>query len=89
VEKLRAARERKRREAGRCEGRKTRLQRLEKLAKDAVTDEARKPHQKAAEALQVAVAMARRLRRANPVTDQRRSLRKIAEELAVAGHLNE
>jgi hypothetical protein len=33
--------------------------------------------------------MAKRLRRANPVTGQRRSLRKIAEELAAAGHLNE
>jgi len=33
--------------------------------------------------------MAKRLRRANPVTGRRRSLRKIAEELADAGHLNE
>jgi hypothetical protein len=33
--------------------------------------------------------MAKRLRRANPVTGTRRSLRRIAEELAAAGHLNE
>jgi hypothetical protein len=33
--------------------------------------------------------MAKRLRRANPVTGKRRSLRKIADELAAAGHLNE
>jgi DNA end-binding protein Ku len=32
---------------------------------------------------------AKRLRRANPVTGQRRSLHKIAEELADDGHLNE
>jgi hypothetical protein len=89
VKKLRAARERKRREAGRCEGRKTRLQRLEKLAKDAATDEARTPYQDAAKDLQAAVGMANRLRRANPVTGMRRSLRRIAEELAAAGHLNE
>jgi hypothetical protein len=31
--------------------------------------------------------MAKRLHRANPVTGQRRSLRKIADELAAAGHL--
>ena len=87
VKKLRSARERKRREAGRCEGRKTRLQRLEELAR-AATDEARTPYQEAAKDLQAAVAMAKRLRRANPVTGMRRSLRKIAEELAAAGHLN-
>jgi len=56
VKKLRAARERKRREAGRCEGRKTRLQRLEKLAKETATDEAKAPHQKAAKDLQAAAA---------------------------------
>src|SRR5215510_10851374 len=55
VKKLRAARERKRREAGRCEGRKTRLQRLEKLAKDAATGEAKRPYQEAAKDLQAAV----------------------------------
>jgi DNA invertase Pin-like site-specific DNA recombinase len=35
-----------------------------------------------------AVRMAKRLYRANPVTGKRRSLRKIAKELAGAGHLN-
>jgi len=39
--------------------------------------------------LEEAVAMAKRLRRANPVTGQRPSLRKIAEELAAAGHVHE
>ena len=33
--------------------------------------------------------LAKRLRRANPVTHKRMSLRKISEELAAAGHLNE
>jgi hypothetical protein len=33
--------------------------------------------------------MAKQLRRANLVTGIRRSLRRIAEELAAAGHLNE
>jgi hypothetical protein len=32
--------------------------------------------------------MAKRLHRANPVTGKRRSLRKIAAELAAVGHLN-
>jgi DNA invertase Pin-like site-specific DNA recombinase len=36
-----------------------------------------------------AVRMAKRLHRANPVTGKRRSLRKIATELAGAGHLTE
>jgi DNA invertase Pin-like site-specific DNA recombinase len=36
-----------------------------------------------------AVRMAKRLYRANPVTGKRRSLRKIAAELAAAGHLTE
>jgi hypothetical protein len=78
VKKLRAARDRRRREAGRCEGRKTRIER----ARD-VNDEA------SVTKLQEAVAMAKRLRRANPVTGKRRSLRRIAEELEAAGHLNE
>jgi DNA invertase Pin-like site-specific DNA recombinase len=34
-----------------------------------------------------AVRLAKRLHRANPVTGRRRSLRKISEELSVAGHL--
>jgi DNA invertase Pin-like site-specific DNA recombinase len=35
-----------------------------------------------------AVRLAKRLYRANPVTGKRRSLRKIADELAAAGHFN-
>src|SRR5262245_54495879 len=35
------------------------------------------------------VALAKRLRRASPKTGERRSLRKIADELAAMGHLNE
>ncbi len=54
-------------------GRKTRLERL----------------RDAPEALLAAVAIAKRLRRANPVTGRRRSLRKISAELAAAGHLSE
>jgi len=89
VGKLAAARRRKREDAGKCEGRWTRLQRLEELAKKADTDEARSHYQEAAEALQAAVAMARRLRRASPKTGERRSLRKISAELEKAGYLNE
>jgi hypothetical protein len=33
--------------------------------------------------------MAKRLRRANPITGKRRSLRRIADELAAAGHRND
>jgi hypothetical protein len=61
------------------------LQRLEELARD----EARTPYQEAADALQAAVAMAKRLRRASPKTGERRSLRKISGELEKAGYLNE
>jgi len=82
VEKLAAARRRKREDAGKCEGRKTRLQRLEELAKTAGIREA-------GEALQAAVAMARRLRRASPKTGERRSLRKISAELEKADYPNE
>jgi DNA invertase Pin-like site-specific DNA recombinase len=46
----------------------------------------RKPHAKKHPEV---VAMAKRLRRASPVTGKRRSLRKIAVELAAAGHRNE
>jgi hypothetical protein len=55
----------------------------------AETDEARTPHQEAAEAQQAAVAMAGRLRRASPKTGERRSLRKISDELKDAGYFNE
>jgi DNA invertase Pin-like site-specific DNA recombinase len=81
VKKLKAARDRKR-ATGKVEGRKTRQERLERLG-DA--PEA----QKALQTLQAAVAMAKRLRRANPVTGKRRSFRKIAAELESAGHLSE
>jgi DNA invertase Pin-like site-specific DNA recombinase len=60
-----------------CEGRKTRLQRLVEFATKADADEARTPYQEAAEALQAAVAMARRLRRASPKTGERRSQRRV------------
>src|SRR5262249_15932431 len=46
----------------------------------------RKPH---AEKHPEAVAMAKRLRREKPITGKRRSLRKIAVELAAAGHRND
>jgi hypothetical protein len=57
-------RERKRRQAGWCEG--------------GAPLHVRYPE---------AVRLAKRLHRANPVTGKRRSLRKIAAELAAAGHL--
>lgn len=63
VAKMRGARERKRKETGRCEGRKPTL-----------TGEA--------------LATLRRLRRRNPVTGKRRSLRAVAAEMATAGHVN-
>jgi Resolvase, N terminal domain len=62
---------------------KTRL--VEKLA----AARRRTPHLNSAEALQAAVAMARRLRRVSPKTGERRSLRKISDELKDAGYLNE
>jgi len=65
VAKLRHARERVRRERGKCEGRKS-----------------------LAEINPEAVVMAKRLRRANPKTGQRLSLRKISAALATAGHIN-
>ena len=66
VHKLRHARERKREEGGKCEGRKSH-----------------------AELRPEVVAAAKRLRRASPLNGERRSLRKISEELQVAGFLNE
>jgi len=41
------------------------------------------------ERLQKATELAKRLRRANPVTHKRMSLRRISEELAKQGHFNE
>src|SRR5262245_15402981 len=63
VAKLRGARERKRRQAGWCEG--------------GAPLHVRFPE---------AVRLAKRLHGANPVTGQRRSLRKISAELAGAGN---
>ena len=66
VAKLKGARDRKRRETGKCEGRKSH-----------------------AEVRPGAVAFAKKLRRANPKTGSRLSLRRISAALAEAGHLNE
>ena len=78
VKKLKAARDRRRATGARVEGRRSRLQRLrDAKATDAVTN------------LEAAVGLAKRLRRASPVTGKRMSLRKISAELAKAGHLNE
>src|SRR5262245_9755449 len=74
VKKLKAARDRKRRAGSQVEGRKTRVQRLKKRD----TPEAKAEIERLSEA----VALAKRLRRANPVTHKRVSLRKISEELA-------
>ncbi len=74
VAKLKGARDRKRRETGKAEGRKHRVERLDAEGAQKFAD---------------AVAMAKRLRRANPKTGERRSLREIAAELEKAGHLNE
>ena len=78
VAKLRHARERIRSERGKCEGRKTRVERAE-----------RENNPELVKALTEAVDMAKRLRRASPKTGDRRSLRKISAELAAAGYLNE
>jgi hypothetical protein len=77
VKKLKAARERKRQDAGKCEGRKTRVERAKAL--DPTSGKALE--KKLAEA----VAMAKRLHRASPKTGKRMSLRKISVELAAAG----
>jgi DNA invertase Pin-like site-specific DNA recombinase len=73
VTKLRHARERIRKTKGKCEGRKSRVE--------------RKPED--AEVVAKAIAMAKKLRRANPRTGKRLSLRRIAQALAAAGLLNE
>ena len=64
VAKLRGARERRRREKGKCEGRKSHAEKRPEV-----------------------VAQAKRLYRASPLTGERRSLRKIAKELAALGHV--
>jgi DNA invertase Pin-like site-specific DNA recombinase len=81
VKKLKVARDRKSKSGARVEGRKTRLERLAKEK----TPEAAAEMKRLAEA----VELAKRLRRANPVTHKRMSLRKISEELAKQGHVNE
>ena len=78
VAKLKSARDRKRLETGKCEGRMSRARRAE-LAGDL----------QGAVMVGEAVRMAKRLRRANPKTGKRLSLRKISAELAAAGYLNE
>jgi DNA invertase Pin-like site-specific DNA recombinase len=78
VKKLKAARDRKRKAGKRVEGRKTKRERLCQ-----VNDT------EGLQRLDEAVALAKRLRRANPVTHKRMSLRKISAELAAAGHVNE
>ena len=81
VKKLKAAHDRQRKSGARMEGRKTRIERLQK---------ANTPDAKAEiERLHKAAELAKRLRRANPVTHKRLSLRRISEELAKQGHLNE
>jgi DNA invertase Pin-like site-specific DNA recombinase len=76
VKKLKAARDRKRATGEKVEGRKSRL---ERSADDPTV----------AQQLTNAVALAKRLHRANPKTGERLSLRKISAKLAEAGHLNE
>ena len=66
VGKLKHARDRKRQDEGKCEGRKSH-----------------------AELRPEVVGEAKRLHRASPKTGERRSLRKIAAELAAMGYLNE
>ena len=73
VAKLRHARERIRKTKGKCEGRKSRVER----------------NPEDAEVVAKAIAMAKRLRRANPKTGERLSLRKVAQELAATGLLSE
>jgi DNA invertase Pin-like site-specific DNA recombinase len=78
VKKLKAARERKRANGERVEGRKSRIERL--LAKNDTAGAKRYAE---------AVALAKRLHRASPKTGERHSLRAISVKLAKAGHLNE
>lgn len=74
VAKLKGARDRKRRETGKVEGRKRRVERLDA---------------EAAAKLEAAVTMAKKLRRASPKTAERLSYREIAAKLEAAGHVNE
>lgn len=74
VAKLKGARDRKRRETGKAEGRRRRVERLDEVG---------------AEKLAAAVREAKRLRRANPKTGERMSYRGIAQKLEAAGYVNE
>jgi DNA invertase Pin-like site-specific DNA recombinase len=76
VAKLKGARDRKRRDTGKCEGRKS-------FAEMAAADLKR-----GNSGLANAIAMAKRLHRSSPKTGERRSLRKIAKALKDAGHIN-
>jgi DNA invertase Pin-like site-specific DNA recombinase len=66
VAKLQGARNRKRKDTGRCEGRKGHAEKRPEVVREA-----------------------KRLRRANPKSGERRSFRQIAADLAAAGHFNE
>ncbi len=74
VAKLKGARDRKRRETGKVEGRKRRVERLDA---------------KGAASLAAAVREAKRLRRASQKTGERMSYRNIAQKLEAAGYVNE
>jgi DNA invertase Pin-like site-specific DNA recombinase len=74
VAKLKGARDRKRRDTGKVEGRKRRVDRLD--AEGAAN-------------LAAAVREAKRLRRASPKTGSRMSYREIAAKLEAAGYVNE
>jgi DNA invertase Pin-like site-specific DNA recombinase len=76
VAKLKHARDRIRQERGKCEGRKSFAEMARANLKDGDSG------------LADMIAMAKRLRRANPVTHNRMSLRRISRELAAAGYLN-
>lgn len=77
VAKLKGARERKKRETGKCGGRPT-------FSEKAVTTA-----NVGDGSLSEALALAKRLRRASPKTGHRMSFRDISAKLAEAGHLNE
>ena len=81
VGKLKHARDRKRQDVGKCEGRRTRVERAKRLDKDAGEVLEGK--------LAAAVGLAKRLRRASPKTHERMSYRQISAALAEAGHLSE
>jgi DNA invertase Pin-like site-specific DNA recombinase len=78
VAKLKQARDRMRQELGKCEGRLTRIERARQSG-----------NAEEVQRLEAVAAEAKRLRRASPKTGERRSLRKIAAELAALGYLNE